>query len=332
MKYPSGGIKRLERRLTFLNFVGGILLGIGIFELLNNRLVSPDTISSNGFLSWIAGWDVLALSLSLIVIGLLFFIISKRGVEEQLIFPVQQITAALDMYGNKALFVRFIELGAFEFRMFAKTFNSATMEIANRIDMANQYFDKLKERVNDVERKISETNQRTFNYQELLNQFSGFLSNQQIFLNDLREIYNQTKSWREEYEISFGEMAEEMREITESLNLITINIAIESANLEQEQFQEISSNSREVFKNLEQLSIKFAESYSTIRSDINFDVEQIIENNQLNQEAVRNIIQGLDEIVNKLEITVKDRIEVKEINEELREYISKIDQILPPSY
>ncbi len=333
-KYASGSLIRLERRFSFLNFIGGGLFGIAIYYLLDGNLFSPEVVSSSAFLSFVGGLHPFTLASLYLIVGILFFFLSKRGLEEQITNPVEQFSQAMSIYGSKGIFIRLLELGALEFRLFARKFNEATLNIANDLDIVKEYFDEVIENLNEVNHQINSFNKETVNFKSYLQNFTNMVKSQEKIVTYLESMKMDAKNWFENSGNKISEISNELLVLSESLNLMTINIAIEAANSGVEQFHEIATKSREIFQTFEKLTIELIREIGVLKSLMTNHFQNIesITSSSGEGETSIQILDTVKNIIELLEMQMTKRLAVRSEIERIDRTLLKIHETLPKGY
>ncbi len=331
LKYAPGSLVRLQRRFSFLNFIGGALFGMGAFFLLDGRLFSPEITSSNSFLKFLKSWDPVWLAVVFLLVGFLFFFSSKRGLEEQITSPLEQFSEALTIYGSKGIFIRLLELGAMEFRLFARKFNEATLKVANDLDITKEYFDQVIDGLSQVANKISTFNKESVNFRNFLDSFSSLLTDQQFIIQNLGKLKDDTKHWFETSANTIGDISNQLLVLSEALNLMTINIAIEAANSEAEQFQEIAKKSREIFQEFEGLTLSLIKEVGQLKQFLqnHFSSVEELSSHETTSQEVQETIQ---KIIDMLEAQMTRRLDVRSEIDKIDQTLLKINETLPTPY
>lgn len=331
LKYTPGSLVRLQRRFSFLNFIGGALFGMGALFLLDGNLFSPEIIESNGLLQFLTKLNPFSIATLFLIVGFLFFFMSKRGLEDQITSPLEQFSEAMAIYGSKGIFIRFLELGAFEFRSFARKFNEATLKVANDLDITKEYFDQVIDGLSVITSKISSFNKETINFRNFLESFSNLLAEQQNIIEGMVKLKEDTGHWFETSANQISEISDQLLTLSEALNLMTINIAIEAANSEAEQFQEIANKSREIFQEFESLTLTLIKEVGHLKQFLRNHFESIDELSE-NTENAKEVQNSVRKIIDLLEEQMTKRLSVRSEIEKIDQTLLKINETLPTPY
>ncbi len=304
---------------------------MGALFLLDGRLFSSEIISSNMFLSFLKGLDPSWIAVFFLLVGFLFFFSSKRGLEEQITSPLEQFSEAMAIYGSKGIFIRLLELGALEFRLFARKFNEATLKVANDLDITKEYFDQVIEGLSQIASKISSFNKESVNFRSFLNSFTSLLTEQQMVIDNISKLKTDTHKWFETSAESIGEISNQLLVLSEALNLMTINIAIEAANSEAEQFQEIAKKSREIFLEFEELTLSLIKEVGQLKQFLQKHFTSIDELT-LHEKTARDVQITIRKIIDMLETQMTRRLEVRSEIDKIDQTLLKINETLPTPY
>ncbi len=258
-KKAKNSLTRIETTYGTLKVFSGVFMGLGFAYLLEGNLTSED-LTNQGVLKFFGSLPGIILILGL---GFILYFMSTSVLGENIFRPVREFGTSSSVFGKKTSYLNLPETGAAEMIEFAHNFNSNTLDLANRISIVNVHIDNLEQVIPSITTVFNKVNPAIESVESLIHQIEDIqigVDNELVANTTLTEKGEEIKAALDQ---TIFDMISQLNESYEMLNLLTINIAIEAANNDNEAFLKIAEQSREFYKGFEnfseQISRKFVD-------------------------------------------------------------------------
>lgn len=238
----KNSIKDGERIHRYILIVSGILIGLGINTLDEDfsgvRLIENQNMFF-GILIALSG-----------VVGVAF---AKYYLQNIIYKPLEQISEFAAEYGTDFVGTRLPVTGVIELQSFSQRFNNNALALAHQLSETEIQLDKLKR---DVNQQIDNFNVLSEDMGQMNHLFGRSAKIIDTYSENLTSLQGSTRdfiSWYEKSEEDLNELLLELKSLTDLGNLIAVNAAIESINMEIENpgFTTIAEKLHDLSKTLE---------------------------------------------------------------------------------
>lgn len=332
-------VRGVEVYYGLYKIFSGVFIALGFYALLEGTLVAFDSDSTNpiirffgGIAEGVADFQVGYIGIFYIILGMILFTFSTSNLKRSIFRPIQEFSLTSSVFGKKSIMVRFPELGAVELKDFARNFNMNTKELADQISLLEIHKNQIVQTMRDVEMRIGQTDPRIDTFNNVINGFSTVLEEQNRVNGMISDTKNNAETLIQSYEHTTNSLISKLTESVEYLNLLTINIAIEAANTENEAFETISVKSREFFNEFEDFVSQAFEQLITIESSFkkvyrNFSDTLEGEDNAL--QANRALIEQARGVLRENEFS---KSEIDTLKEGILRTVGEFERDFPKSY
>lgn len=317
--------------IIFLVFAG-IYMGQLIDFFLSDNLFSPELIAKNGALNYINHSSLLIYIIISIILALGLFFASTGYIETSVFIPLREFSLITKAYGKKSTRLAYPEIGATEIRNFARNLNLSGIALADNISFVHIHLEKLAGLANQLETQLAGLDPHFSILDKLLTNLTRINHALTTFDINVTEVSEGVQTDLIKINSLNKEIFESVSQMTEMLNLLTINISIEAANTDIDAFTTISEKGREIYKDFESLSIRAIETEHEYETIINHDSEKL--------DTIKSL---LSKELEKLQVLTSDistyytaQQEFRQIGQfatkEIYEVVKKIEDEMPPDY
>jgi hypothetical protein len=335
----KNSLSYIETNYGQMKVFSGVFIGLGIYTLLAGNLINLDSESSNLFIrllsipiNFIMDLPGVAIAFIYIIFGLILFTVSSAGLKANLFKPIREFSSTSAVYGKKSLMVRFPEIGALEMQEFAKNFNTNSKELANKISLLEIHKNKLTFLINEFNINVDNIDPSISVINDITAEFNNVLTQQNKNIDNWKNVRVNSAKLIESYEEATNQLINKLSESVEYFNLLTINIAIEAANTENETFEVIAEKSREFFNEFEDFTNKSFErlivienTFKKVFNEFNASFEKESDKSQINKEAVekaKSVIRENEQYLGQID----------NIQQQIMKTIEEFNKDFPASY
>jgi methyl-accepting chemotaxis protein len=318
----QGSLRDSESVHRALMIIGGLLIGLG----LGGQETSPgdsDFASTNTYLG-----------ILLLIAGLVSIVIGGNYLRSALWRPLEEISEYSAEFGSNFIATRLPISGGLELQRFSERFNDNVIELANKVATFQIQMEAIEDGVKQtVNAGIDVSNQSQL-VSNFVTNYTQLSHGQQANLSTIESKLTNFVTWYNDTQVALAEQFIELRSIAELGNLLAVNAAIESSNIEVPNpgFETIATKLHELARSLEE------------RQDgLRYLVEDInIRYRELSQEITTKITDSLDvaESVAQLASQVNENLDQLLRNEEdlsiksskLIDTLAQVSQRIPRAY
>ncbi|MCE7734107.1 MAG: hypothetical protein GPJ54_04455 [Candidatus Heimdallarchaeota archaeon] len=225
-------LRNQESVHRFILISSGILIGTGI----GSQVIVPNGDSEviDQFTS--QGSEILNNSfffgLLLIFLGLIIGVIGIYYLKFSLWKPLEEISEYSAQFGRSFMATRLPVTGGLELRRFSERFNNNILDLANKISSIEIKADILKNATHSAINSSSNLSSNIARVSENVDSFSQFVSRQENAIDKINNEISNFISWYNETQIRLENQFTEIRSLSETGNMLSVNASIESVNLE----------------------------------------------------------------------------------------------------
>ncbi|MHA2503919.1 MAG: hypothetical protein ACXAE3_13750 [Candidatus Kariarchaeaceae archaeon] len=216
------------------------------FGSLQVPLAEIDPLSENFILSFLIALG----GLFLIGFGIIYL---SNGLWE----PLENISEYSAEFGSNFIATRLPEAGGSELRRFSERFNQNTIKLSNSLSEIEINAEIVTERMKETVSASNNLADITSSLNDIRTQYSVFSADQDEIITVISEQINHFVNWYANALRSLGENFVELRSLAEMGNLIAINAAVESANMDETNpgIEILANRLRELARSLEERQI-----------------------------------------------------------------------------
>lgn len=327
-KKQKNSLRRIETTYGTLKVFSGVFMGLGFAYLLEGELTSTQfqEVPFIAFLGSLAG------IITVLIFGLILYFISHSILGENIFRPVREFGTASSIFGKRTSYLNLPETGAYEMIRFAHNFNSNTLNLANQISLVNVHINELSNLLPNLTTTMKRINPSIEGIEGIVYQFENMreeLASSKLQHENFTALSEELK---DKLSSSIFEMISEMSESYEVLNLLTINIAIESANSENQAFQKISEQMRDYYKNYENITDQMSRRFVTIEKNFEDAINKYKESLATREYDLEVITSGIKDSKNQIQEVEKLSGEIEVVQNNIADYIRKIKRDFPTDY
>ncbi|MHA2250802.1 MAG: hypothetical protein ACXAD7_10580 [Candidatus Kariarchaeaceae archaeon] len=318
----NGSLKDTESIHRGLILVGGLLIGLG----LGGQEVS---FGDDDFFSTETYFGIL-----LFLAGLASVLLGAFYLKGAIWSPLEEISEYSAEFGEKFIATRLPISGGLELRRFSERFNENIVILANKISSFQIQMEFLEDRVKQTINSGLEVSEQSSSLSALIQNFSNYTEQQSMSLEGLENQLEGFISWYNETQVNLSEQFVDLRSIAELGNLLAVNAAIESSNLEVANpgFETIAAKLHDLAKSLEERQ----EGLRIVLQDVS------LRYNDLNQNLSNKIGESLDTSVKIVQLAKQVNEQVAKLKQDeeglthnsnnLINVLTKVNQNIPKSY
>ncbi|MHA2032555.1 MAG: hypothetical protein ACW99Q_24565 [Candidatus Kariarchaeaceae archaeon] len=215
----------------FILISSGILIGTGvasqIFIPRGNDEIDKFT-SQSGILvntSFYFGLLLFLLGIIVATIGIYYLRLT-------LWMPLEEISEFSAQFGSAFVATRLPLTGGLELRRFSERFNNNILDLANKISSIEIKADILKDATHQAINSSSNLSGNIARVSENVESFTQFVTKQDYVLDKINSEISNFISWYNETQIRLENQFTEIRSLSDTGNMLSVNASIESVNLE----------------------------------------------------------------------------------------------------
>ncbi len=318
----KGSIKDSERMHRFLITISGILIGLSM-NTFDNTMEFYQSNSRD-----------LYFGILMAITGIIGIALGKYYLQSTFYTPLENISEFSAEFGTKFIGARLPVSGVIELQSFSTRFNTNALSLAHKISETEIQLDKLR-------RSVSSQIDVFGKYSSDISELNGLMSRSNFILDsytgNVSELQNTTNTfikWYESTQENLGELLQDLKSLTDLGNLIAVNAAIESVNMEVENpgFTMIAEKLHDLSKSLEarhdslqRFLIDMTNRYNEYRTNI----ERIIKDSSElvgESEGITSDIDSILKIVNTFDRDLSTN------NDQIRNSLNNIISTLPDAF
>ncbi len=216
----------------FILISSGILIGTGISSQIYIRGDTASAITKFSDEASKLFTNSLLLGIMLIMLGFITAVVGIRYLRTALWKPLEEITEYSALFGTEFIATRLPLSGARELRKFSERFNNNILTLANKIANIEIRADILKKDTNQAINSSGNLTGNISRISENVDNYSQLVSRQEIMLTKIDDEISNFISWYDDTQIRLENQFTEIRALSETGNMLSVNASIESVNLE----------------------------------------------------------------------------------------------------
>jgi len=327
-KKQKNSLTRIETTYGTLKVFSGVFMGFGFAYLLEGNLTSTQ-FRENPFFEFLGS---LTGTIIVLILGLILYFISNSILGENIFRPVREFGTASSIFGKKTSYLNLPESGAYEMVNFAHNFNANTLSLANQISLVSVHINELSNFLPNLTATMKRINPSIEGIEGIVYQFDNLREEIASSKLEHENFTTLSEDLKDELSSSIFEMISQMSESYEVLNLLTINIAIESANSENPAFQKISEQMRDFYKNFENFTDQMSRRFVTIEKTFEDAISRYKESVATRKYDLEVITSGINNSKNEIREVEKLSGEIEVVQNNIADYIRKIERDFPTDY
>lgn len=228
----KGSLRNQESVHRFILISSGILIGTGISSQVfvpngDSEIVNEFTSQGTGILN-----NSFYFGLLLVFLGLIFSVIGIYYLRFSLWKPLEEISEYSSQFGKSFMATRLPLSGGLELRRFSERFNNNILDLANKISSIEIKADILKNATNQAINSSVNLSGNISRISENVDSFSQFVARQENAIEKVNTEITNFIGWYNETQVKLENQFTEIRSISETGNMLSVNASIESVNLE----------------------------------------------------------------------------------------------------
>ncbi|MCY3411970.1 MAG: hypothetical protein INQ03_10105 [Candidatus Heimdallarchaeota archaeon] len=238
----SNSIKDAERIHRFVLVVSGIIIGLAVTSI--ELFEQPDVWQNRD----------LYFGLFLSILGIMGIATAKFYLQNMFYKPLEQISEFSVNVGTDFVGARLPVTGVKELKSFAHRWNQQLLNLGHRLSKAEIQLDKLRRNIHRSIDAFSSYSRDMYDLSVHFDSSNQVLDSYTSNASILQSASHTFLDWYEESQDTLDSLLVELRSLTDLGNLISVNAAIESVNLEVENpgFTTIANKLHELAKTLEE--------------------------------------------------------------------------------
>lgn len=318
----------------FILISSGILVGTGISSQIYIRGSTSDAIVKFSDESTKIVTNSLLLGLMLIMLGMITGVIGIGYLRTVLWKPLEEITEYSAQFGTEFIATRLPLSGGKELMKFSERFNNNILTLANKIANIEIRADILRKDTNQAINSSGNLSGNISRISENVDNYSQLVGRQEMMLAKIDDEISNFISWYDDTQIRLENQFTEIRSLSETGNILSVNASIESVNLETENpgIETIASKLHDLAASLDSrqedlrsLLIEIQNVYNSFSYNVRTELEDI-----------RSIADNATAITSNIENSLNQlKISDTEINNSSQNLVGTLNQFmdsLPNSY
>lgn len=225
-------LKDQESIHRFILISSGILIGTGITSQIyirDNKIDAIAAFSEDGSSLYNNSF---LFGVMLIMLGIILGVLGIEYLRSTLWKPLEEITEYSAQFGTQFIATRLPLTGGKELQKFSERFNNNILNLSNNISQIEIRADILRTATNQAINSSSNLSGNISRISENVNNYSQLVNKQDIMLAKIDDEISNFISWYDETQIRLENQFTEIRSLSETGNMLSVNASIESVNLE----------------------------------------------------------------------------------------------------
>lgn len=317
-----GSLRDTESVHRMFILVGGILLGIGI----GGQTSAPWNSEFFEAETYLGGL--------LTLLGFLLILFGSFIINSSIWKPLEEISEYSAEFGESFIATRLPITGGLEIQRFAERFNENVLKLANKIANFQIQMEYLDINVHQTVNAGNDVTNQSRLLSDFIINYTNISTEQHVIITNIENQLTNFVSWYSDTQVALSEQFIELRSIAEMSNLLSVNAAIEAANLEERNpgFETIASKLHELSRSLEERQ----EALRLIIQDVNLKYNELNQNISDSIKDLLEISKGASSVATQVDDHFK-QLKQKEEGFELKynqltTVIQKVNQNIPKSY
>lgn len=327
-------LRNQESVHRFILISSGILIGTGIASQVyvpKGESEILDQFSSQGsdFLN-----NSFFFGLLLVFLGVIIGVIGIYYLKYSLWQPLEEITEYSAQFGKSFMATRLPVTGGLELRRFSERFNNNILDLANKISSIEIKADILKNATHTAINSSSNLSNNIARVSENVESFSQFVTRQENAIEKINNEISNFINWNNETQVRLENQFTEIRSLSETGNMLSVNASIESVNLETQnpgietialKLHDLAGSLDSRQEELRTILIDIQNVYTSFSSNVKSELDEIT---SLSNNAI-SLTSSIESSLGNL------KINDNEINNSSQNLVSSLDKFisgLPTSY
>ena len=329
--FPSTKLERVEWNYGTIKALGGILIAIGIITFLE-RLFSTVNTEEIFFLTLLGYGDNIILGVIGLLIGVILLFFSTYILKTKIFQPIKELVLTSSLRGKKTDYIETPQSNTQEINQFISQFNESSLNYANQLNFLKINLEELQQPIGNLISFFDRLKPMGTIYNNELKQLQAFLRNS-------NESYSLSFSFSKEVQqdiqsflTTFTSLRLLLKETIEFLNVLSINIGIESIRSKNIAFEAISKKTTEYFTEFEGRSMSYVNELNRVILNLGEKFTNFEESINLDSIKTSELKERLIIANQALKRTDKIHEQVLDLKQEISSHIDSILKNKPISY